>query len=126
MIIEIAKCVLDLFVPGDARKGLVARHVEEVSKVIQRANLPVRRLLVHNPSHIALQIVPFAGLEHAQNFDTLKTSRDIPRAKVGFVAKWSAPVSRHSERKSGTQYLGHSYRLGRPLQSVAAPPSVRR
>ena len=48
------------------------------------------RMLVGN-APIALQIVPFAGLEHAQNLDTLKTTRDIPRAKVGFVARQSAP-----------------------------------
>ena len=68
----------------------MARHIEEVSKVVQRANFPNIRILVGN-APLALQIVPFAGLEHAQNLDTLETSRDIPRAKVGFVARLSAP-----------------------------------
>ena len=75
MIVEIAKCVLDLFVLGNARKSSVARHVEEISKVIQRANLPMIRMSVRDQAYIALRIVSIAGLEHAQDLDTLKTSR---------------------------------------------------
>ena len=125
MIIEIPKCVLDLFVPGDARKGLMAGHIEEVSEVIQGANLPMIRMLVGN-APIALQIVPFAGLEHAQNLDTLETSRDVPRAKVGFVAQQSAPGLDAFGKLLRAHIQESSYRLGRPLQSVAAPPSVGR
>ena len=77
----------------------MARHIEEVSEVVQRANLPTVRLLVVNKP-IALQIVPFAGLKHAQNLDTLETSRDIPRAEVGFVARKSAPGLNALERDS--------------------------
>lgn len=103
----------------------MARHIEEVSEVIQRANLPMIRMLVGN-APIGLQIVPFAGLEHAQNLDTLETSRDIPRAKVGFAARESVPGFDAFGENLREKIQGNSYRLGRPLQSVAAPPSVGR
>ena len=103
----------------------MARHIEEVSKVVQGANLPMIRMLVGN-APIGLQIVPFAGLEHAQNLDTLETPRDIPRAKVGFVARQSAPGLDSFGKNLKGNIQGNAYRLGRPLQSVAAPPSVGR
>ena len=103
----------------------MARHIEEVSEVVQRANLPMIRMLVGNVP-MALQIVPLAGLEHAQNFDTFETSRDISRAKVGFVGRQSAPGLDAFGEKLRAHLQGDSYKLGRPLQSVAAPPSAGR
>ena len=73
------------------------------------------RMLVGN-APIVLQIVPFAGLEHAQNLDTLETSRDIPRAKVGFVARQSAPGLDAFGKKLRAHIQRKSYKLGRPLR----------
>ncbi|KAI6768400.1 hypothetical protein HG531_010589 [Fusarium graminearum] len=58
-------CVLNLLVGSDALESLVTLHLEEVSEVVERADLPL------------------ASLHDAENLDGSEAARDIERTEVG-------------------------------------------